>query len=176
MRKMVFFVKSSGEKPVCPFCRTELIYRDSRKRIYKQEGGTKEHIRIRRLKCPTCECLHNELPDVLVPYKHYAAEVICGVIDEVITGDDLDSEDYPCFLTMYRWVCWLRINLERIEGYLRNAAFTLLMPGSDILNADSRLLDLLREKYSNWLERMLRIIYNSGGFLVPYRGKGLHLL
>lgn len=167
MRKTVFFVKSSGETPVCPFCGTKLKYRDSRIRIYKQDGGTKEHICIRRLKCLACECLHNELPDVLVPYKHYAAEVICGVIDEVVTPEDLESEDYPCFLTMYRWICWFQSNLERIEGYLRNAAFTILMHESDILNTGSRLLDLIRNKYQNWLERILRIIYNSGGFLVP---------
>lgn len=166
----MFFAQSSGDMPICPYCGTKLKYRDSRNRIFKQEGGIKEYIRIRRLECSACDCLHNELPDVLVPFKHYAAEVISGVIDAIITPDDLESEDYPCSRTMNRWTYWIEMNLERMEGHIRNAAYTFLIPGSDILNTGSRLLDLLRNKYQNWLERVLRIIYNSGGFLVPYPG------
>ena len=47
---------------------------------------------IRRFRCQNCRSYHNELPDCLVPYKHYEAEVIAGVLDEVILPDDLDSE------------------------------------------------------------------------------------
>ncbi|WP_461884751.1 hypothetical protein [Roseburia intestinalis] len=47
----------------------------------------------------------------LFPYKHYEeAEVIAGVLDEVILPDDLDSEDYPSFSTMLRWLQWFREN------------------------------------------------------------------
>lgn len=74
---------------------------------------------IRRFRCQNCHAYHNELPDCLVPYKHYEAEVIAGVLDEVILPDDLDSEDYPSFSTMLRWLQWFRENLQRMEGYLR---------------------------------------------------------
>ena len=57
---------------------------------------------IRRFQCQNCHSYHNELPDCLVPYKHYEAEVIAGVLDEVILPEDLDSEDYPSFNTMLR--------------------------------------------------------------------------
>ena len=72
---------------------------------------------IRRFRCSGCGRYHNELPDCLLPYKHYEAEAISGVIDGVVTSDDLDSEDYPCVYTMLLWIRWFTGNLERIEGY-----------------------------------------------------------
>lgn len=45
---------------------------------------------IRRFRCQNCHSYHNELPDCLVPYKHYEAEVVAGVLDEVILPADLD--------------------------------------------------------------------------------------
>ena len=68
---------------------------------------------IRRFRCSGCGRYHNELPDCLVPYKHYEAEAISGVIDGVVTSDDLDSEDYPCVYTMLLWIRWFTENLKR---------------------------------------------------------------
>ena len=79
--------------------------------------------------CPICHSYHTELPDCLVPYKHYEAEVISGVLDEVVRPENLDSEDYPSFSTMRRWMQWFVENLTRIEGYLRTAGFHLLACG-----------------------------------------------
>lgn len=135
----------------------------------KKEGGTKEQLMIRRFRCQNCHAYHNELPDCLVPYKHYEAEVIAGVLDEVILPDDLDSEDYPSFSTMLRWLQWFRENLQRMEGYLRTAGYQILNLGEDFLFSSDSLLDKIRNRYQNWLEQLLRLIYNSGGFLVPVR-------
>ena len=118
MRIPVFFVKSNGKTPVCPLCGNELKYRDSRIRICRQEGGQKDHLLIRRLRCSECHAYHNELPDVVAPHKHYAAEVICGVLDGVVTPDDADSEDYPSASTMQRWLRWFLLNRPNIEGHL----------------------------------------------------------
>ncbi|WP_353744764.1 DUF6431 domain-containing protein [Acetobacterium sp. MES1] len=74
----------------CPDCQSILQHRDYRLRIMKTEGGTKQFIQIERLKCNHCERLHNALPDFLVPYKHYVAQIISGVLDEVISADDLE--------------------------------------------------------------------------------------
>ena len=41
-------------------------------------------LRIRRFRCAECHSYHNELPDCLVPYKHYETEVIAGVLDECV--------------------------------------------------------------------------------------------
>lgn len=165
----MFFVESSENFHICPVCQGTLRYRDSRPRIRKKEGVRKEHLMIRRFRCDNCQSYHNELPDCLVPYKHYEAEVIAGVLDEIVVPEDLDSEDYPSFRTMIRWFQWFQENLQRMEGYLRSAGYQFLKLEKEILDASCSLLYEIRNKYPDWLERILRIIYNSGGFLVPVR-------
>lgn len=165
----MFFVVSSEELPSCPVCNGTLRYRDSRLRICKKEGGIVTRLMIRRLKCTQCHTYHNELPDCLAPYKHYESEVISGVLDEVVSPDDDDSEDFPSFQTMLRWLRWFQMNLANIEGYLRNIRLHAL-PGIGKELLTESLLDTTRKTYQNWLEIILRIIYNSGGFLPALPG------
>lgn len=70
---------------------------------------------------------------------------------------------------MLRWLQWFRENLQRMEGYLRTAGYRILNLGENFLFTSDSLLDKIRNRYQNWLERLLRLIYNSGGFLVPVR-------
>lgn len=133
----------------------------------KTEGGTKHYIQIERLKCEQCHRLHNALPDILVPYKHYTTEIISGVLDETISSDDLDNEDYPCEKTMKRWDHWLMANQEYINGYMKSLGYRMLGFSEDLLNSKVSLLSKLRESSEVWLETILRVIYNSGGCLVP---------
>ena len=63
-----------------------------------------EWIVIRRLRCTICGSLHRELPEELFPYKQYEAEVIIGVLEGLITCETLGFEDYPCEMTMSRWL------------------------------------------------------------------------
>jgi len=165
----VFFVESSVTTHICPVCQERLHYRDSRKRIRKKEGGMKDLLMVRRFHCNHCHSYHTELPDCLVPFKHYETEVISGVLDGVVSPDDLDSEDYPSYPTMLRWLQWFNENLERIQGYLRDIGFNLLHLGESILFSQDSLLEVIRNKYQNWLELILRLIYNTGGFLVAIR-------
>ncbi|MGN1376890.1 MAG: DUF6431 domain-containing protein [Dorea sp.] len=162
---MEFFVESSEDTHVCPKCSGMMHYRDSRKRIFKREGGRKDHLIIRRFYCEQCQSLHNELPDCVAPYKHYETELISGVIDGVVTSGDQDSEDLPCEKTISRWLQWFYMNQSNIEGQLRNVGFNILELGEDVLKMSSSLLETLRNKIPEWLETILRIIYNSGGFL-----------
>ena len=161
-----FFVESSVTTHMCPICQATLRYRDSRPRIRRKEGGLKDQLIIRRFYCKNCHSYHNELPDCLVPYKHYETEVISGVLDGVVQPEDLDSEDYPSCATMLRWLQWFCENLERINGYLRTIREFLLGYNEERISLGS-LLDSFRNQYQNWLEIILRQIYNSGGFLVP---------
>ena len=54
------------------------------------------------------------LPDLMVKFKQYSAEVISGVLDGVVQPDDADSEDHPCEDTMKRWHHWFMANELRI--------------------------------------------------------------
>lgn len=58
---------------------------------------------IRRMRCECCKKIHHELPDLLVPYKHYGAESIESVVH--------DSE--PTYVaadesTLCRWRHWFK--------------------------------------------------------------------
>jgi hypothetical protein len=164
------FLVVSDEDAVCPVCGVKLAYRDRRVRIYQQPGGRKDHLIIRRLRCPKCGGYHCELPDCIAPEKHYASKTIEDVLDGSATSDDLDTEDYPCEHTMDRWDRWLRINSQRIDGYLRSIGYRLLGLGMEFLKSQDSLLTKLRNTVIHgWLPAVLRIIVNSGGSLVPYR-------
>ncbi|MFI3173342.1 MAG: DUF6431 domain-containing protein [Eubacteriales bacterium] len=162
-----YFIESH-ETPSCPLCNSLLRYRDMRLRIERKEGGEVRFIAIRRLKCPHCNRLHTELPDILVPYKHYSEEVISGVIDDIITPSDMDSESYPCETTMAHWKMWFKLNQVQIEGYLKSIGFRLLGYQESFLKSPESLLENLRNTLPNWLGSVLRTIYNSGGYLQAF--------
>lgn len=157
----------SNDTHDCPDCGAVLKHRDYKRRIMKSEGGIKQFIHIQRLKCKHCQRLHNALPDFLVPYKHYKAEIISGVLDNIVSSDDLEDEDYPCEATMNRWHHWLGSNQANIDGYLKSIGYRLLGFSKDLLNSRTSLLTHLRYTSEVWLETILRVIYNSGGNLTP---------
>lgn len=143
-----------------------LHHRDWKPRICKKEGGEKHFIQVERLKCDHCQCLHTALPNTLTPFKHYETEVIAGVLDEVITADDLDDECYPCEKTMERWHHWFMANHPYINGKLKSDGYNKLGFSEALLLSEVSLLDELRMIRQDWLEIILRFIYNLGGFLV----------
>ena len=93
----------STNESTCPKCGGELTHYDSVKRIVRTKGRVSEHIKIRRLKCRSCGIIHRELPESVVPYKQYEADMIEGVLEGFITSDTLGFEEYPCELTMANW-------------------------------------------------------------------------
>ena len=160
----------SREDPVCPHCGNPLAMRDHRSRIWKWYGGEKRRITVRRMFCSACDKLHIELPDVLVPHKHYGSEVIENVVDGVSTPDDLTTEDYPCEKTMERWKDWVAVNTPQIDGCLRSAGTRLLDLHESLLASTDSLLTRLREKGAGWLAVIEGLLYRVGGsFLTASR-------
>ena len=164
MRKKIFLVESRASS-FCPVCGKPLAYRDSCLRILKKEGGERLRYLINRLRCTHCLMLHRELPDCMVPYKHYSAEVISGVLDGYVTSADEDTEDYPCEMTIHRWHHWLMANTLRIDGYLKSIGYQVLGFTEELLKSSVSLLQELRSSHERWFETILRFIYNSGGYL-----------
>lgn len=164
------FLKVSSRElpPQCPCCGGDLEYHDSKKRIIRYESGERNDLLIRRFKCQgNCGSLHNELPDCVVPYKHYSTEIISGVLDGIVTQNDLDTEDRPCAETMKRWIHWFRMNLEYIEGILRQILSRLSDYNKAIIFSKDSAYKTIHSKYHDWLEKVIRMIYNSGGMLTP---------
>lgn len=156
-----FYLSGQETDISCPECQGDLTYRDSRLRICCRYGGHKSKVMIRRLKCK-CGRIHNELPDCLVPYKHYASTVIEDVLDGVSTPSDLASEDYPCEATMGRWQRFLKRNTQRIEGVLRSVGYSYLGFTEQMLLSRRSFVEYLRQMGGGWLPVLIRPIYNSG--------------
>lgn len=167
MRIPIFFVKSR-EKCVCPVCNAPLKHRDYWMSIRKKDGGERQLLQVERMKCTNggCHKLHTALQDVLVPYKHYETGMISGVIEAAIVPEDPVNEDYPCEATMLRWLYWFHKNKNRIDGFAKAACHRFLGYSEEILLSKFSLLTELQESTTQWLEALLRLIYNSGGFLV----------
>ncbi|MDR1979898.1 MAG: DUF6431 domain-containing protein [Synergistaceae bacterium] len=60
----------------CPFCGGFLTARDSRTRFVIRKDGERETWIVRRLRCCSCGKLHTELPQFILPFKHYEALAI----------------------------------------------------------------------------------------------------
>lgn len=92
------------EELTCPDCGGVLKYYDRVSRIVRTKRRNTSSIRVRRLRCTRCGHLHRELPNDIFPYKQYEAEIIKGVLEGFITPDTIGYEDYPCEMTMVRWM------------------------------------------------------------------------
>lgn len=88
---------------VCSDCGTPSKYYDKVSRIVRTKGRRTTCISVQRYKCPRCGSIHRNLPDYIFPYKQYEADVIIGVIENLITCETIGFEDYPCEMTMLRW-------------------------------------------------------------------------
>lgn len=94
----------SNNELTCPCCGGVLKCYDKVERIVRTKNRVSKRVKIRRLKCVNCGVMHRELPDYILPYKQYEAEVIIGVLEGLITCETLGFEDYPCEMTMLRWL------------------------------------------------------------------------
>lgn len=151
-------------------CGSPLCKRDKKRRVYKKPGGIKEWYLINRLKCTNEKCgrLHNELPDFFSPYKHYGSELIEDVVDEVITSDDRETEMYPCEDTMKNWKRWIAGNIHNINGQIKSTVYRLMDLKIEFLKSSGSLLKELRRRISpGWLATVNRLIYNTGGRMIP---------
>ena len=139
--------------------------------MHKEAGGKKSWFAINRLKCTNEKCrrLHNELPDCMIPYKHYGSDIIEDVVDEVVGPDDPGTENYPCEATMKHWKWWMLHNEANINGQMRSMLHHLMDLDVEFLKSSESLLKELRERISpGWLSVVTRFLYNSGGRIEPY--------
>lgn len=168
----MFFVNSE-EDSHCPLCGSLLRKRDKRLRIHRLMGGDTEWYQINRLRCSNESCgrLHNELPDCISPYKHYDAGLIEDVIEEVVTEQDKDCEDYPCEQTMHHWKYWMSRNEDHIDGQMKSTADRLLDLGTEFARSKDSLLQELKKRISpGWLKAVNQFLYNTGGGMIPNPG------
>lgn len=92
------------DKLICPKCGGPLKHYDSVRRIVRTKNGRAGHTKVKRVYCSKCGVVRRLLPETLLPFKQYEAEIIFGVLEGFITPDTLGFEDYPCEMTMIRWL------------------------------------------------------------------------
>ena len=135
-----------------------MIVRDSKNRKALKDDGTKHIYRLRRLKCSSCNTLHTELPDFMLPFKHYET----SVIEKALEGSDghcpADNS------TMNRWRSWFERNRTLIESSL-SSLWTQLHGSHVSLNESFSLLDVLNLIRSGCLKHAAKLLINSGLWL-----------
>ena len=96
--------------------------------------------------------------------------MIEAVIDEIVTVETYKAIGcYPAEGTMNHWKDWFRLNRSNMEGYLRSVGFRLPGFSEDLLRSGVSLLNEFRARQEvDWLKIILRVIYNSGGFLPAF--------
>jgi hypothetical protein len=144
----------------CPHCGQELIYRDSRLRIWRHCDKPADRILIHRMLCRTCHRLHTVLPDVLVPHKHYGASEIETVLESEVRNDEVSDS------TAARWRIWFNGNKAQIEGVLQS----LKLESEDKLpelRSNESLFFHLNTIFHNWLSVVSRLVINGGFAFLP---------
>lgn len=89
---------------VCDICGNKTKRYDRVLRQVKHEGGRIEWIWVCRYRCTVCNHLQRDLPAFVIRHKHYSRDVIQGVLQGFLTPYTLSCEDYPCEMTMKRWL------------------------------------------------------------------------
>jgi hypothetical protein len=133
-----------------------MVVHSTVRRHYRTEDGTKEWIRIRRLRCKECRKIHRQLPDAILPYKHYLAEVIEEVLDGVEpepTGPETSTQ-----VRWRSWFLWTKAILEAVLVSIQIRELGLLQK----LLGDETPLAGRRRKGGCWLADSMRQSINAG--------------
>lgn len=107
---MYYVVPSSV--PGCPQCGGAMKIRDSKRRKVILSDGTVDVFVLRRYKCTVCGRVHLELPDIMIPHKHYSRSAII----DTINGENNCSAEQS---TIYRWNRE-KMQLERLLVQVEN--------------------------------------------------------
>lgn len=121
---------------------------------------------IERRRCTRDDCgeTHRLLPgNKVLPYKHYEADIIEGVVDGIINEENLCNKAYPCESTLRRWRLWAEELLRNIEGQLRSVAYRVYDLSYEFLKAEGSLLEELKRRIGlGWLTAAVRIYIDTG--------------
>lgn len=127
----------------------------SRRRILYKQDSSCIFLVVRRLRCLGCKKISHELPDIVVPYKHYESDTIASEL----RGDMLPEIDCcPAETsTINRWKHWFfcrQIFLEKSLRTLQNrhgSSSFFILP-----------LSPLSHQPKGWFRFLVYYLVNSG--------------
>lgn len=151
---------SNDLNPECPHCNCKMGHYDSRKRIIRIPNGKCRYIVLRRLYCKHCHKLHLELPNFLIPHKHYAVKFIHTILNNAQNVLDVYSNyNYPSDMTKFRWITWYRTMLYESSKHLQDLCVTALSKFKLLLSQNSLLSSTKKLKRREML-CLIQIYYN----------------
>ena len=171
---MVLFQRYQPEsKPTsrCPLCCGNLRVRDTAERFIRISSTEKYGIRVRRLICEECGKIHRELPDFLLPYKHYPTQCIEAEIN--LCGQRGRSnhcegciQAYPELSTCMRWRREFAQKREELNEMLLvyKSANGLCFKHAVYASYGHSLFMEQRKTGVSWLADSVRIAVNAGLF------------
>lgn len=127
--------------------------------MWIQREGAKNRLVIRRKQCETCNKIHHELPDLLVPYKHYDAESIEGALVDPECTDVAADES-----TLLRWRTWFAAWVVYAQGALTSLSMHFDLPVVHSSMSSQSVLHVLGRfvgSAAGMLARAVRPIANS---------------
>ena len=130
--------------------------RDSRLRFVIRENGDRETWIVRRLRCRSCGKLHTELPDFILPFKHYEAQTIQRTLDE-----EPDNSCAADDATLRRWRQSFSEASSSIIALLAAFYMKAANKTAPLFQFDN-ILCKLRAGQKNWLTFVFRLLVNSG--------------
>ena len=149
------------EFPVCPLCDGQLHPWRKCLRIRRRADGETDWLQIQILRCDKCQRSHRQLPDCLLPYKHYdAMSIEMGIQDGMTAAVAADTA------TIYRWQHWFVAWSVYVQGVFvalqqRGVAIAAMEP-SPPLPPILRVLGRWVGDAPGWLARAVVPVVQSG--------------
>lgn len=110
----------------------------------KDETGSARTFVVRRLRCKQCEKIHHELPDLMIPYKRYAASVVEETIFQTSHLTVAVDES-----TLYRWRKWFHELIDYWLFILQSILIQFQKNEASIVDLSSRLLPV-HKRVGQW--------------------------
>lgn len=63
----------------------------------------KTYIKLYRVRCPYCNTYHRVISSEILPYKQYKSVIIYGFVNDILSSDMAEYEDFPSDETIERW-------------------------------------------------------------------------
>jgi uncharacterized protein YbaR (Trm112 family) len=155
----IYQVNSAEESNLCcPYCNGILKFRDRKRRsAIRKENNERCWYLLQRLKCKDCGKIHVELPDFMLPYKHYDAEMVQDTIDE--------KEENYCAAddsTIRRWKTSFKFAKARISALLIAMWMKTSVNSAPLFKAEDALCDVKEMRPCDWLTFVIRMLVNGG--------------
>ena len=146
----------------CPCCGGKLFVHGTCKRHLKATGGN-AILRLRVMECERCRTTHREMPNGLVPYKHYSAEMLCAIFSGNLTESQEDTSSIDTRIASEKeefagdtCICDVSVR-QRIIQWL--SWFMTIVRNKEEISSDCTFFS---DSICSKLKHYVRIVVNSG--------------